>query len=119
MASQPGPIKFLRMMPTGRMASQPDAQLTSWITADDSSSRPFQDITNTAASLKRAHFWPHIKVELKKNMRLESLSGEEAVRQRQFGEYLLRLGDGREPTNIDLGNSAVECGQSGRKPRKC
>ena len=29
------------------------------------------------------------------------------MRQRQFGEYLLRLGDGREPTNIDLGEDFI------------
>ncbi|KAA6418773.1 MAG: hypothetical protein FRX49_11261 [Trebouxia sp. A1-2] len=101
-----------------RHANREDGQpaRTNQAAADDSSSRPIQYITNAAggsgrqipvgiskgsraqiaaASLKRAHFWPHIKkMELKINMRLETLSGEEAVRQSQCAEYLLSSGLG-------------------------
>ena len=51
-----------------------------------------------AACLKNySRIWDSVQVfELTKNVRLESLSGADAVEQREFSDWLIRVGDGAE-----------------------
>ncbi|KAA6421259.1 MAG: hypothetical protein FRX49_08745 [Trebouxia sp. A1-2] len=46
------------------------------------------------------------------------IKGEEAVRQRQFEEYLLRLGNSREPTIDDLGEDFIQLPEDMLCPRQ-
>ncbi|KAA6422760.1 MAG: hypothetical protein FRX49_07295 [Trebouxia sp. A1-2] len=47
-------------------------------------------------------------MELKINMRLGSLSGEEAMRQKQLGELLAQAWGRQEPTNDGLGGDFIQ-----------
>jgi ATP-dependent DNA helicase PIF1 len=49
------------------------------------------------ASFNRSQLWKHvISLKLTKNMRIESLSGHDQVKAKEFAEYLLRIGEGTE-----------------------
>ena len=61
------------------------------------------------ATLKRSFLWKHIRVmKLSTNVRVQKLSGEDAHCQQLFANYLLRIGEGTEPT--------VQRDISGEKP---
>ena len=52
--------------------------------------------------LCRSPIWPRTrKLQLRMNMRVLRLQGIDAVQQQEFPDYLLRLGEGREPTRAD------------------
>lgn len=59
-----------------------------------------------AACLKKSYLWPHVEVfKLHTNMRVQRLlqaggpdAEENARRQQEFADFLLRVGDGTEPT---------------------
>ena len=48
--------------------------------------------------INKSYFWKQVKcLGLKMNMRVNQLDELNAVKQRQFAKYLLRIGDGKEP----------------------
>ena len=52
-----------------------------------------------AMTMKRWNLWPSIQVlQLTQNMRILNLKGRDVGEQAEFAAYLLRIGDGREPT---------------------
>ena len=61
------------------------------------------------ASLKRSVLWTQIRVRnLTTNMRVMMSSGENQAELAQFAEYLLRIGDGREPCVEGLGSDFIK-----------
>ena len=49
------------------------------------------------ASLKKSIFWNKIRVlRLKKNMRVYSNTGLDSLKAKEFSEYLLKIGEGKE-----------------------
>jgi ATP-dependent DNA helicase PIF1 len=62
-----------------------------------------------ANSLKKSYIWKHTtKLKLTKNMRLMYLDEVNAARQIAFSEYLLRVGEGREPVIKELGEDNIQ-----------
>ena len=57
------------------------------------------DIVN--ASIKKSYLWNHIKLntlKLTKNMRLENDVNTDCMKQKQFADFIIRVGEGREET---------------------
>ena len=61
-----------------------------------------------ARTLKRSKLWPHItQLRLTENMRARALADDDAVQQQAFADWLLSVGDGREPVAENIGPSAI------------
>ena len=59
-------------------------------------------------TLKHSQIWEHVQcLELKQNMRLKSLSSVDAEKVREFSEYLLSIGEGREKTYPEIGEDMI------------
>ena len=64
------------------------------------------DIVN--AAFNRSNIWSKIiKLKLSINMRIQTLSGSDQDRAKDFAEFLMRIGNGSEPTYRDS-NSGFE-----------
>lgn len=54
------------------------------------------------ASFNRSKLWKEVKIlKLIQNMRILSMSGDEATEAQEFADYLIRIGEGTEPTITD------------------
>ena len=51
------------------------------------------------ASFNRSHLWKHIQIlKLTVNIRIERLAGQDRQKAKEFAEFLLRIGEGKEIT---------------------